>query len=40
MPVIMVVSVLPWLSKVMMSPVFKALLPSEKDQLGFGKFMG
>jgi hypothetical protein len=40
MPVIMVVSVLPWLTKVLMSPVFKFLLPSEKDKLGFGKFMG
>ena len=40
MPVIMVVSVLPWLAKVLMSPVFKFLMPSEKDKLGFGKFMG
>jgi hypothetical protein len=40
MPVIMIVSVYPWLTKILMSPVFKALLPSEKDKLGFGKFMG
>jgi hypothetical protein len=40
MPVIMIVSVLPWLSKIMMSWLFKAVRPSEKDQLGFAKFMG
>lgn len=40
MPVIMIVSVLPWLTKVMQSRLFKNLLPSEKDKLGFGKFMG
>lgn len=39
MPVIMVVSVYTWISKVLMSPIFKFLLPSEKDKLGFGKFM-
>lgn len=40
LPVIMIVSVLPWLSKIMMSRVFKFLRPSEKDQLGFGRFLG
>ncbi len=40
MPVIMVASVYPWIIKVLMSPIFKSLLPSDKDTLGFGKIMG
>jgi hypothetical protein len=34
------VTVLPWLNRLLQSPIFKALLPSDKDQLVLGKIMG
>jgi cytochrome P450 len=40
MPVILVLSVMPWLALVLQSWLFKNLLPSEKDKFGFGKFIG
>ncbi|KAF5581686.1 cytochrome P450 monooxygenase [Fusarium pseudoanthophilum] len=40
LPAVMVTTVTPWLVNVLSSPVFKSLLPSEKDRLGFGKLMG
>ncbi|KAM0421938.1 hypothetical protein ACHAPD_000379 [Fusarium lateritium] len=40
LPAVMVTTVIPWLVKVLSSPLFKSLLPSEKDRLGFGKLMG
>jgi len=40
MPSIMLTSVYPWLVDVLSSPVFKGLVPSHKDALGFGKIMG
>jgi hypothetical protein len=40
MPTIMITSVFPWLVDVVASPLFKGLLPSQKDALGFGKIMG
>lgn len=40
LPSVMVTTVVPWLVKVLSSPLFKKLLPSEKDRLGFGKLMG
>lgn len=39
MPVMMVVSVMPWIARLMQTKLFKGLLPSEKDKLGFGKFI-
>lgn len=38
-PMAMVTTVLPWLAKLLRSPIFKAVLPSERDPLGFGKVM-
>ncbi|PCD35950.1 hypothetical protein AU210_008505 [Fusarium oxysporum f. sp. radicis-cucumerinum] len=40
LPAVMVTTVIPWLVKVLSSPLFKSRLPSEKDRLGFGKLMG
>ncbi|WZH43100.1 cytochrome P450 [Fusarium acuminatum] len=40
LPSVMVTTVVPWLVKVLSSPLFKKLLPSEKDRLGFGRLMG
>lgn len=40
LPSVMVTTVIPWLIKILSSPLFKSLLPSEKDRLGFGKLMG
>ncbi|KAF4976804.1 hypothetical protein FZEAL_6585 [Fusarium zealandicum] len=40
LPMVMVTTVIPWLVKVLSSPIFKKLLPSEKDPLGFGRVMG
>lgn len=40
MPAIICSRVLPWLVDVLSSPLFKRLLPSHKDALGFGKIMG
>ncbi|KAK3936975.1 pisatin demethylase [Diplogelasinospora grovesii] len=40
MPKIISTTVYPWLVDVLSSPVFKSLLPSHKDALGFGKVMG
>jgi hypothetical protein len=39
-PVIILVSVLPWISKLFKLPLLKSLLPSEDDTIGFGKIMG
>lgn len=40
MPFIMVASVFPVIARVMQSPMFRSLMPSHKDKIGFGKFMG
>jgi hypothetical protein len=40
LPTIIMVTVLPWLNWLLQSPIFKAVLPSDKDQLGLGKVMG
>ncbi|KAM5353563.1 hypothetical protein ACJ41O_000213 [Fusarium nematophilum] len=40
LPMVMVTTVIPWLVKILSSPIFKRLLPSEKDRLGFGRVMG
>jgi len=39
LPMVMVISVFPWLMKLLNSPILKGLLPSTKDRLGFGKIM-
>jgi hypothetical protein len=38
-PTIIVVTVLPWIISMMRFPLFKVLLPNEKDKLGLGKVM-
>lgn len=38
-PTIIVVTVLPWIISMMRFPLFKGLLPSERDRLGLGKVM-
>jgi hypothetical protein len=39
MPIMMVISVNPWIANLMQTRLFSSLLPSEKDKLGFGKFI-
>jgi hypothetical protein len=39
LPMVMVVTVFPWLLTLLNSPVLKGLLPSTKDRLGFGRIM-
>jgi hypothetical protein len=39
LPVMNIVSVLPWLTKVVHSWPFRLLLPREGDQIGFGRLM-
>jgi len=36
----MTVTVLPWLIKLLHSPIMRSVLPSEKDPIGLGKMMG
>ncbi|OHE95151.1 cytochrome P450 [Colletotrichum orchidophilum] len=40
MPTILVTSVLPWLLALLSSPLFRSMMPSEKDAIGVGKTMG
>nr|XP_036589361.1 pisatin demethylase [Colletotrichum truncatum]KAF6801366.1 pisatin demethylase [Colletotrichum truncatum] len=40
LPFFMVTTVIPWLVKLFASPLFRSVLPSEKDKVGFGKVMG
>lgn len=39
MPVMMFLSIFPWLAQVLQSRVFRRLLPSEHDHVGFGRFI-
>lgn len=39
LPVMNVVSVLPWLTKIVSLWPFRLAMPSENDQVGFGRFM-
>ncbi len=39
MPVMMFLSIFPKLALVLQSPLFRRLLPSEHDRVGFGKFI-
>ncbi|GKT45204.1 cytochrome P450 monooxygenase lolP1 [Colletotrichum spaethianum] len=40
MPTILMTSVLPWLLALLSSPLFRSMMPSEKDAIGVGKTMG
>lgn len=40
LPVFMTLGVVPWVTKIFSSPIFRSLLPSENDVMGFGKLMG
>ncbi|KAF6803785.1 pisatin demethylase [Colletotrichum musicola] len=39
-PLFLVTTVVPWVLKIFASPLFKSILPSEHDPIGFGKVMG
>jgi hypothetical protein len=39
-PVIILVTVIPWLSKLLQTSVMKWFLPSEKDKIGLGRIIG
>ncbi len=39
MPNIIVTTVLPWLMALLSSPLFRGMLPSDKDPIGLGKTM-
>lgn len=39
MPIMMVISVNPWIANLLQTRLFSRLLPSETDKLGFGKFI-
>ena len=39
-PMIILVGVIPWLMKVLQSPIMKLFMPSHKDALGLGRIMG
>lgn len=40
MPNVVLTSVFPWLVDLMASPIFRRLLPSDRDKVGFGKLIG
>lgn len=40
LPVIVMVTVIPWLSKLLQTSVMKTFLPSEKDKIGLGRIIG
>lgn len=40
MPNVVLTAVLPWLLSLMSSPLFRSMLPSEKDAIGVGKTIG
>jgi hypothetical protein len=40
MPVMMVLTVFPGLAKILQSPLVRGIMPSERDRVGFGKFIG
>lgn len=39
-PLMLIQANLPWMAKVLQSPVFRTLFPKEGDKLGFGAFIG
>ncbi|OLN97575.1 Pisatin demethylase 4 [Colletotrichum chlorophyti] len=39
MPVMMILTVFPQLAKIFQSPLFRRAMPSERDRVGFGKFI-
>lgn len=40
LPAAMMVTVLPWMNWILQTGLVKAILPSEKDPIGFGKIIG
>ena len=40
LPVIISVTVMPWLSKLLQTDIMKSFLPSEKDKIGLGRIIG
>jgi hypothetical protein len=38
-PIVMMVTVFPWLNHILASSFMKSLLPSERDPMGFGKII-
>jgi hypothetical protein len=40
LPIIILVTVLPWLNTILQSRLFKSFLPSDKDKLGLGRIIG
>ncbi|WYZ46111.1 hypothetical protein EsH8_IX_000336 [Colletotrichum jinshuiense] len=40
MPTILLTTVLPWLLALLSSPLFRSMMPSDKDNIGVGKTMG
>jgi hypothetical protein len=40
LPAVMMVTVLPWMNWLLQTEIVKAILPSDKDPIGFGKIMG
>lgn len=40
MPTILLTTVLPWLLALLSSPIFRSMMPSDKDNIGVGKTMG
>jgi hypothetical protein len=39
LPAVMMVTVLPWMNWLLQTQILKAILPSDKDPIGFGKIM-
>jgi hypothetical protein len=39
-PVIILVTVIPWLSKLLQSSIMKRFLPTGKDKIGLGRIIG
>lgn len=39
-PVIILVTVIPWLSKLLQTSIMKRFLPTEKDKIGLGRIIG
>ena len=40
LPAAMIVTIFPWLNWLLQTRLIKAILPSERDPIGFGKIMG
>jgi len=40
LPVMIITTILPWLTDILTFPLLKGLMPSDKDLIGIGKVMG